>query len=98
MDAKAERAAAGHVPVRTYVLVGLFLAAMTALEVAVPYVGFLRPMMVPLLLVLGAIKFGTVGAYFMHLKFDPRVLTWVFVPGLALGVLVVVAMVIVMAA
>ncbi len=74
-----------HVPTRTYVLVGLFLAVMTALEIAVPYTAALKRAMVPILLFLGAVKFVTVAAFFMHLKFDRKVLSWVFGAGVFLA-------------
>ncbi len=43
------------------------------------------PIFLAVLLVLMAIKFFTVVAYFMHLKFDNRVFTWLFYTGLFLA-------------
>lgn len=87
-----------HVSTRTYLMVALILAVVTAVEIAVPYIAGLGGAMIPLLFILGAGKFALVAAYFMHLRFDRRVLTWVFGVGLALALLVIVAMVLVMAA
>lgn len=87
-----------HVPTRTYVWVGVFLAIVTAIEIAVPAMTALKRFMVPLLLGLGAVKFATVAAFFMHLKFDRRVLAWVFAVGLAVAALVTVGLIVVMRA
>lgn len=98
MALHAEKSGGAQVGTRTYLVVALVLAVITVLEVSVPYLGALRRAMVPLLLLLGAAKFALVAAYFMHLRFDRRPLTWVFAVGLALALVVVVAMVLVMAA
>lgn len=70
-----------------YVVVALILAALTALEVSTYFIDF-GPLMMPLLLVLMVIKFFTVVAYFMHLKFDSKLFSALFYTGLllALGV------------
>lgn len=75
-----------------YVRVALFLAAVTALEVLLSYknVGGEHGT-IAFLLVLAAIKFGTVVAYFMHLKFDHPWFRRLFVTGLVLAVGVYVA-------
>ncbi|CAN5260910.1 hypothetical protein BH24ACT7_BH24ACT7_26030 [soil metagenome] len=59
-----------HPAPKLYWIVALILALVTALEVAASYIDALDPVLVPLLLGLGAIKFGMVIAFFMHLKFD----------------------------
>ena len=52
--------------------IALFLGVVTAIEVAVPYIPALDPVRVPLLIVLAAIKFGTVVSFFMHLRYDKK--------------------------
>ena len=80
---------AEHFKDSQYVVVALILAVVTAIEVAFSYmVEDLGPLFLPGLLILMALKFYTVVAYFMHLKFDTRVLAGLFVFGLALAVLV----------
>lgn len=71
----------------TYIKVAAILAMITVGEVAIYYIQWMHDSgaLVPTLLVLSAIKFGTVIAYFMHLKFDPRMLTWTFIFGIAFG-------------
>jgi cytochrome c oxidase subunit 4 len=65
--------------------IALFLAAVTGLEVSVPYISALEPVKVPLLLVLGAMKFITVVSFFMHLRYDKKLYRNLFLFG-ALGV------------
>jgi cytochrome c oxidase subunit 4 len=61
--------------------IALFLAVVTALEVATPYISVLDPIRVPLLLGMGAIKFATVVAFFMHLRYDKKLYRTLFLFG-----------------
>lgn len=61
--------------------IALFLGVVTALEVAVPYIEALDPVRVPLLLIMAAIKFGTVVAFFMHLRYDKKLYRTLFLFG-----------------
>ena len=58
------------------------LTAITAVEVAVYYIEALRPVIIPLLLVLSAIKFTMVVGFYMHLRFDHPLFLGVFGFGL----------------
>jgi cytochrome c oxidase subunit 4 len=75
-----------------YVRVAVFLAVLTGIEVALSYINGLNglALLVPLLVIM-AIKFGTVALYFMHLKWDSKILTRLFYAGvlLAAGVYVI---------
>jgi cytochrome c oxidase subunit 4 len=75
----AAEQAAEHASVGTYVRVALILTVVTALEVGVIYIRFLTPIVVPLLLVMASAKFILVVMFFMHLRYDARPLTAVFV-------------------
>jgi cytochrome c oxidase subunit 4 len=77
---------ADHASVRTYVRVALVLTAITALEVGVIYIRFLTPIIVPLLLAMSAAKFALVVMFFMHLRYDGRSLTALFVGPLLIAV------------
>jgi cytochrome c oxidase subunit IV len=68
-----------HASVRTYVRVALVLTLVTAMEVGVIYIRQLSPIVVPLLLAMSIAKFALVVMFFMHLRYDGRALTAVFV-------------------
>jgi len=81
-----------------YVYIAIFLAVVTAVEV-MTYVtpefilwdwGGSTGLIVALMLMM-AVKFWVVAWYFMHLKFDKRILTAVFYAGLVLAVAVYLA-------
>lgn len=81
-----------HTSNRTYVLIAVVLAVVTAVEVMVFYIEALRPLLVPILLTLSAAKFFLVVGFFMHLKYDGNVLRGVFVGSLAVAASIIVAM------
>jgi len=81
-----------HVSNRFYVVIALILAVLTAMEVMVFYVQALRPVLVPLLLVMMAAKFALVIMFFMHLKFDSPLLTGVFTWGVFMAVSIILAL------
>ena len=67
-----------HPTAKTYWIVGLALAVLTAFEIAVPYTAALDPVRAPLLIAMGLAKFVIVVAVFMHLKYDLKGYRWVF--------------------
>ena len=84
-----------HPTLKQYVIIAIFLFAITIVEFVIilpeDYRGqgwTLAP-----LAILSAVKFAAVIFFYMHLKFDNRLLTWVFLGGLALGFAVVFALV-----
>jgi cytochrome c oxidase subunit IV len=81
-----------HATVGTYLRVALVLTGVTALEVGVIYVRQLAPIIVPLLIAMSAAKFALVALFFMHLRYDGRVLTLLFVGPLLLAAGLVVAL------
>jgi cytochrome c oxidase subunit 4 len=85
---------------KKYWIIALVLAAITLLEVTTYWpledawnegFGLGIDLLVPSLLLMMAIKFWTVTWFFMHLRFDSRLLTMVFYFGLALAVAVYIA-------
>jgi len=74
-----------------YIKVAVLLAILTAVEVATYFFDF-GVVEIPSLLILMAIKFQIVVSYFMHLKFDSKVFTYLFLTGLILAMLVFAAM------
>ena len=81
-----------HASIRTYVTVAVILTVVTALEFAVIYIRALTPILVPLLIVMSAGKFALVVLFFMHLRYDNRALTALFVGPLLLAVGLAVAL------
>ena len=86
------KAEAEHADVGTYVKVAAILTVVTALEFAVIYIRALTPILVPLLLVMSAAKFALVVLFFMHLRYDSRVLSTVFVGPRVIAIGLVVAL------
>ena len=68
---------------RTYLVVFGALALLTALEVTVTHLSIPR---IPVLIPLALIKASLVALFYMHLRFDRKVFTVVFVMGLLMGV------------
>jgi cytochrome c oxidase subunit 4 len=91
-DPVATPAHADHADVGTYVKVAVILTVVTALEFAVIYIRALTPILVPLLLVMSAAKFALVVMFFMHLRYDSRALTTLFVGPLVVAIGLIVAL------
>lgn len=72
----------------TYVWVAVFLAVLTAIEVALSYVKGLRPLPELALITVMIIKFATVALYFMHLKYDPKIARRVFGFGMLVAIVI----------
>ena len=79
-----------HPSDRSYVMIALALAVLTAVEIVLFVVedDIARSINKLALIGLMVIKFYIVGAYFMHLKFDNKILTQLFLFGLVLAVIV----------
>ncbi|HEX5414515.1 MAG TPA: cytochrome C oxidase subunit IV family protein [Chloroflexota bacterium] len=75
-----------------YVRIAVILAVITLCEVLVYYQESLHAVLVPILLVLSAIKFSLVALFFMHLKFDNRLFSTIFAGPLVLAFAVLVAL------
>jgi len=90
--AESELAVHEHASVRTYVRVATVLTLVTALEVGVIYIRALTPIIVPLLLVMAAAKFALVVMFFMHLRYDTRALTTLFLGPLLIATLLGIAL------
>jgi cytochrome c oxidase subunit 4 len=72
-----------HPGAREYIIIATILGAITAVEVTVYYMGALRPILPHTLIVLSAVKFAMVVMFYMHLKFDHRIFSGMFLFGLA---------------
>ena len=79
--------------IRQYILIGILLAIITAVELALTEALDLNfTFLVTLLLLLSGVKFAIVVALFMHLRFDSRHFTNVFVFGFVLAAVLLVAL------
>ena len=75
------------VPDSTYIKIALALMILTGAELAVSY-SDIGKFMVPILLIMMAVKFFTVVLYFMHLKYDNVLFKRLFYSGLFLALFV----------
>ena len=88
-DLSADEYGEGHhgATDKQYIIIAAVLAGITALEITLSYVD-VGPIFLPALLILMVAKFLTVVSYFMHLKFDNKIFSFLFYLGLVLAVLV----------
>ncbi|HEX7117735.1 MAG TPA: cytochrome C oxidase subunit IV family protein [Longimicrobiales bacterium] len=82
-----------HPGAKTYVMIAAILTIITAAEVAVFYVPALEAALAYILVSLSAAKFILVVMFYMHLKFDSKVFSWVFVAPLTLAILMVISLI-----
>jgi cytochrome c oxidase subunit 4 len=76
-----------------YVQIAVVLAIITGAEVLVWYQPAMRPIIVPVLLVMSALKFVLVASFYMHLRYDSKLFTAVFSGPLVLAFAVLIALV-----
>ena len=81
-----------HPGAKEYLGIAVVLTVITAIEVAVFYIPGLKPVLVPTLLSLSAIKFALVAMFYMHLKFDHKLFSWLFVLPMILAAAVILAL------
>ena len=81
-----------HPGAKEYLAIAAVLTVLTAIEVAVFYIPSMKPILVPTLLVLSTVKFTLVAMFYMHLKFDHRLFSWLFVVPMAIAAMVILAL------
>jgi cytochrome c oxidase subunit 4 len=81
-----------HATTGTYLRIAAILVIITFIEVGVFYVPAFHSALVPILLVLSAVKFTLVVMFYMHLKFDNRFFAVLFGGPLLLAVAVIVSL------
>ena len=91
-SATAHAAEHAHPGARQYLGIAVVLTVITALEVGVFYMPSMRTVLVPVLLTLSALKFALVAMFYMHLKFDHRLFSWLFVVPMVIAALVIIAL------
>ncbi len=83
----------GHPTPKTYFIVAMILSAITAVEIAIFYATWLGHGIIPVLAILSTVKFALVVMFYMHLRYDARLFSSLFVGGLALAFSVVFALI-----
>ncbi len=83
----------GHPTALRYVQIAVILTVLTTIEIAVYYIHSLSKILIPILLTLSAIKFALVVLWYMHLKFDNRIFSALFLLGLIIGGSILIAMI-----
>jgi cytochrome c oxidase subunit 4 len=81
-----------HPGAKEYLAIATVLTVITAIEVAAFYIPAFKPVLVPVLLTLSALKFALVAMFYMHLKFDHRIFSWLFVTPMVIAALVIIAL------
>ena len=89
---------AHHPQPKQYVFIGVVLAIVTAIEVAIYYLDIPSGLLVGSLLVFALIKFVLVGSWFMHLKFDSRLFRRLFITGIVTALLIFAVMLVIFTA
>lgn len=79
--------------IKQYVLIGVVLTVITIVELWLSYSPFPDGLIIALLLILSAVKFGTVVMLFMHLQFDSRLFRFLFFFGLTLASVILLALI-----
>ena len=75
---------------RPYIAIFVVLFILTAIEISSAYIPnsfFPHEYVIPVLLILAVAKAALVAAYYMHLRYDPRLLTLIFVGPFFLAIL-----------
>jgi cytochrome c oxidase subunit 4 len=81
-----------HPTVGQYLSIAAVLTMLTVVEVAIFYIPAFHPVLVPALLSLSAIKFALVVMFYMHLKADHKLFSFVFTGPLLLATCVIIAL------
>ena len=84
----------GHPTPKKYVIIAAILAVITAVEVAVVYFNLATAFLITILIIMSAVKFTMVAMYIMHLKFDNKLFSYMFVGGMVLTIGVILALMI----
>ena len=77
----------------TYLIIAGLLTLLTGMEVMVSYSRALQPILVPVLLILAAAKFALIVMFYMHLKFDSWLYSYIFLFQLLIAGAVVMSLV-----
>ena len=91
-DATMAHGAHEHPTPKTYAKIAAVLCGITLIEFLFYYVHGMRHVLIPILVILSAIKFSLVAMFYMHLKFDHNVFTRLLLIGIFIGIGVVLSL------
>ena len=91
-ETTSSEAHTGHPTAGLYFRIAMILSTVTAIEVGIFYLDWLGHWIIPVLFVLSAGKFALVAMYYMHLKFDHKIFSILFVGGFMLAATVIIAL------
>ena len=92
MASSAQIRGRAHPTPARYTAIAIILAIITIIEVAAVYLEFMQAILAPFLVILSATKFAMVAMFFMHLRFDSRLFSVMFVGGLLLAATVLITL------
>ena len=82
---EAQQHGAAHPSPAKYIQIAVWLTLITLFEVLIYYVEAVADYFVAIFLILSALKFLLVAMFYMHLKFDDRLFSGLFIFGLVLA-------------
>ena len=88
VDAHGHDAGHAHFGFNDAIKIAVILAVITALETATHWTNFSSSIEDPAVVIMMIAKFVIVVAYFMHLKFENKMFTYLFVAGVVLAICV----------
>ena len=88
-ETSTEAVHTGHPTAGMYFKIAIILCVITAVEVGIFYLEDLGHWMIPILTILSLGKFALVAMYYMHLKFDNKLFSILFIVGVGLAAAVV---------
>ena len=92
METRPHTGGAAHPTPATYIKIAALLTVITAVEVWIFYIDSIKDALVPIFIVLSTVKFALVAMFYMHLKFDERLFSGLFVAGLILAASLIIAL------
>ncbi len=81
-----------HPTAKKYLGIAILLTIITVVEVAIFYMPSMKAVLPPVLLTLSALKFAIVALFYMHLKFDHKLFSWVFVVPMCFAAAIILAL------
>jgi cytochrome c oxidase subunit 4 len=83
----------GHPTPQKYVIIAAILAVITMAEVAIVYFNLATAFLITILIIMSTVKFSMVAMFFMHLKFDNKLFSYLFFGGVVLTIGVILALI-----